>query len=614
MRLINVNTLQLEEFFDDEIPLYTILSHTWGKDEVTFQDLCWLHEYEKNIEAFASVEALMASATMNSAKKAKDLRQRSGFHKIVQSAHLTKEHLLQYVWVDTCCIDKSSSAELSEAINSMFRWYQEARICFVFLSDFQPSDVTKPSVSFAQCRWFTRGWTLQELLAPRHMYFYNQEWKLVGDKDSLRYEMSEITGIPEAILAHNHPFQDVCLAQRMSWASRRQTSRKEDMAYCLLGLFDINMPLLYGEGDMAFVRLQLEIIKETTDQSLLASWGLGNSLSTRGHCFATSPAAMTRAASFYTDNITEQSSSEFWMTNRGFRINLSLLLLSEFESGSHNAPNCYYALLNVFDDQYRRIYLPLFSNNSPSGDEYVRSPSGPVALSESSLNSLGEANYEELVIVREPSWERSLAAGAWQISITNPPTRSLLGAPPINIVETFPPMMSSKHEKGTFTTVITMPPPANVPGSPHDKPWQFFLRCTYPSCGDPFPVGERDFALVFELPSSQGAPRGPLQPYVIDWEKLPLALRKDDEGKSQEGPYSSLAEAILSGARFYGLEYAEKRAWSKEGEFIGDHRPLRAMAHSRPHGLMWYDIITTEWLRPNGDRHFYGRTTADQEE
>ncbi|KAK7456050.1 HET domain-containing protein [Colletotrichum acutatum] len=600
MRLINVNTLQLEEFFDDETSHYTILSHTWERDEVTFQDLCWLHEYEENIEAFASVEALMASATMNSAKKAKDLRQRSGFHKIVQSARLTKEHLLQYVWVDTCCIDKSSSAELSEAINSMFRWYQEARICFVFLSDFQPSDVTNAPLDFAQCRWFTRGWTLQELLAPRHMYFYNQEWKLVGDKDSLRYEMSEITGIPRAILAHDHSFQDVCLAQRMSWASRRQTSRKEDMAYCLLGLFDINIPLLYGEGDMAFVRLQQEIIKETTDQSLLASWGLGNSLSTRGHFFATSPAAMTRAASFYTDNITEMSSSEFRMTNRGFRINLSLLLLSEFESGSHNAPNCYYALLNVLDDQDRRICLPLFLNNSPSGDEFVRSPSGPVALSETSLNSLGEATYEELVIVREPSWERPLAAGAWQISITNPPVSDYLFAPPINIVETFPPMMSSKHEKGTFTTVIAMPPPANVPGSPHDKPWQFFLRCSYPD-----PAGERDFALVFDLPSRQGAPRGPLQPYVIDWRKFHSVLRKDDEGMSQEGPYTSLADAILSGARFHGLEYAEKQARSKNYEFIRDLMPLKAVAHSRPHGLMWYDIITTEWDQGGGTEDYY---------
>ncbi|OHE91069.1 hypothetical protein CORC01_13625 [Colletotrichum orchidophilum] len=128
MRLINVDTLQLEEFFDGNMPEYAILSHTWGKEEVSFRDLCWLHEYEGNREAFASLEGLMASATMNSEDKAQKLRRRSGFDKIMQSAHLAKMESLRYIWIDTCCIDKSSSAELSEAINSMFRWYQEAEI------------------------------------------------------------------------------------------------------------------------------------------------------------------------------------------------------------------------------------------------------------------------------------------------------------------------------------------------------------------------------------------------------------------------------------------------------------------------------------------------------
>ncbi|KAK1655484.1 heterokaryon incompatibility protein-domain-containing protein [Colletotrichum phormii] len=221
MRLINVDSLQLEEFFDDDMPEYAILSHTWERDEVTFQYLCWLHEYEQNREAFASVEALVASATIKSTNKAKSLRQRSD--KIVQSARLAKEHELQYVWVDTCCIDKISSAELSEAINSMFRWYQEARLCLVFLSDFGPDSARTAPFEFAHCRWFTRGWTLQELLAPLDMDFYNKKWEPVGAKKSLEGQLSEITGIPRTILVQTHSFLDVCLASRMSWASRRQT-------------------------------------------------------------------------------------------------------------------------------------------------------------------------------------------------------------------------------------------------------------------------------------------------------------------------------------------------------------------------------------------------------
>ena len=173
-------------------------------------------------------------------------------------------------WIDTCCIDKSSSAELSEAINSMFRWYEKAGVCYAYLSDVpalslseSPYDEKSP---FRRSKWFTRGWTLQELLAPINVDFYDQSWSYVGSKGTkLDQLLREITGIYD-LLEYSH----ACVAKKMSWASQRVTTRVEDMAYCLLGLFNVHMPLLYGEGKNAFLRLQLEIMSKTNDDSIFA--------------------------------------------------------------------------------------------------------------------------------------------------------------------------------------------------------------------------------------------------------------------------------------------------------------------------------------------------------
>jgi hypothetical protein len=249
MRLINVNDCSLSEFIGRNVPQYAILSHTWGDDEVSFKDI-------QNFNAARSKE---------------------GFKKIDFCCKQAKEDHFEWVWVDTCCIDKTSSAELSEAINSMFRWYSEAMVCYAYLSDVSISYNDKPEDfdlgTLRKSRWFTRGWTLQELLAPLTVQFFTRSWSYIGSKKQLAPLLNEITGIPVEILDHSQSLLDQTVYDRMHWASRRQTTREEDKAYCLLGLFDINMPLLYGEGKKAFHRLQEEIIKNFNDHTIFL-WDL----------------------------------------------------------------------------------------------------------------------------------------------------------------------------------------------------------------------------------------------------------------------------------------------------------------------------------------------------
>ena len=211
------------------IPKYAILSHTWGKEEVSFQD-------------FQSPTAKCMV----------------GHSKIIGCCDEARAAGLTYVWIDTCCIDKTSSSKLSEAINSMYVWYEIAEVCYAHLADLPGSIDGKASplasAAFTRSRWFTRGWTLQELLAPSNVVFYSQDWAMIGTKSSLRNEISKITSIPVEVLSKDSRFE-ASIAMRMSWASKRYTTRIEDMAYSLMGIFGVNMPLLYGEGHNAFARL-----------------------------------------------------------------------------------------------------------------------------------------------------------------------------------------------------------------------------------------------------------------------------------------------------------------------------------------------------------------------
>ncbi|KAI8667354.1 HET domain-containing protein [Fusarium sp. Ph1] len=239
MWLINTETLRLESVVNPETVKYAILSHTWEDEEVSFQEFQDL--------GFA--------------------RTRKGFAKIEMTCLFAKSQGYPYAWVDTCCIDKSSSAELSEAINSMFRWYKDAQYCYAYLSDYHQTTVDS---SFGRCKWFTRGWTLQELIAPRFLTFYNQDWESLGSKIELHEVISKITTIDSDVLLGECDISTIDVVYRMSWAAGRETTRAEDIAYCLFGIFDVNLPMLYGEGEKAFLRLQEEICQRVADLTLFA--------------------------------------------------------------------------------------------------------------------------------------------------------------------------------------------------------------------------------------------------------------------------------------------------------------------------------------------------------
>ena len=239
MRLLNVSTFKLEEFYNN-IPEYVILSHTWGEGEVLYQNL---NESGRMMKGWSKIENCCSKAA---------------------------EDGWEYVWIDTCCIDKTSSTELSEAINSMYTWYEKSSICYVYLSDVRLQSANSKD-QFRNSRWFTRGWTLQELIAPKYLIFFDDVWTEIGTKDSLSHEIERITKIPEVNLINS--IDGCCIAEKMSWAAYRTTSRIEDTAYCLMGLFGINMPLLYGEGVKSFIRLQHELIRSSDDDSLFAWQG-----------------------------------------------------------------------------------------------------------------------------------------------------------------------------------------------------------------------------------------------------------------------------------------------------------------------------------------------------
>jgi hypothetical protein len=296
MWLINTSTYRLEMFSSSKsIPPYAILSHTWGdeKDEVAFKEMT------PDVESSPTAE-------------------KEGFMKIkIACIKARIDHGLKYAWVDTCCIDKSSSAELTKAINSMFKWYQRAVVCFVFLKDLDPE-----TDSLENCNWFRRGWTLQELIAPRDISFFDKTWRNYGDKQKLGGEITRISGISEDVLMGKQPLADVPVAVRMSWAAMRETTREEDIVYCLLGIFDVNMPMLYGEGEKAFIRLQEEIIKEIPDMSIFA-WKASKDMDYSG-LLARSPAEFKDAGFLVASNDGFFGISEFSITNRGIRFNVPL--------------------------------------------------------------------------------------------------------------------------------------------------------------------------------------------------------------------------------------------------------------------------------------------------
>jgi hypothetical protein len=247
MRLLSLsddNHFSLKWFPEDNIPPYAILSHTWfrGKnEEVTFKEI------QEGIQD-----------------------DRPGFKKLKFCGKQANADGLSYFWVDTCCIDKSNETEVTTAINTMFWWYQNAEKCYTYLSDVlsrTEDDLPRRWESdFRNCAWFTRGWTLQELLAPSNVEFYSQDCVRLGDKKSLEHQIADITGIAIGAL-RGQLLSDFSIIERFRWVENRQTTEKEDKAYCLLGIFDVSMPLCYDEGESkALSRLHKEIQRSSASK------------------------------------------------------------------------------------------------------------------------------------------------------------------------------------------------------------------------------------------------------------------------------------------------------------------------------------------------------------
>ncbi|KAI8631285.1 HET-domain-containing protein [Xylariaceae sp. FL1651] len=334
MRLINTRNLRFKEFTAAGVPEYAILSHRWGKAEASFTE--WQQRF-KRLTKFS----------------------KDGFTKILSACKRARQDGLSYVWVDTVCIDKSSSAELSEAINSMFSWYRDAKVCYVYLDDVpsHPPDQVDALELFRLSKWFTRGWTLQELLAPDNVLFFTREWLVLGTKKALASSISQVTGIDQLCLSKEKRLGEYSIAQRMCWAADRSTTREEDIAYSLLGIFNINMPLLYGEGKKAFKRLQEEITKASDDHSILTF----DTTTSKNSLLADHP-SLFRNAGRIQPRFASRITPPFQFTNAGLSLTTPLIRTL--------SPFLVLAVLNCFEvdttngDRLVQICLPLLGKDN----------------------------------------------------------------------------------------------------------------------------------------------------------------------------------------------------------------------------------------------------------
>ncbi|OAK95074.1 HET-domain-containing protein, partial [Phaeosphaeriaceae sp. SRC1lsM3a] len=318
MRLLHSKKRVFQSFDGDSVPPYATLSHTWGSKEVTHQEMV---------------------AWIQADKEGRSLYDKRDFRKIDLTCNQARYDGIDWVWIDTCNIDKSSSSELSEAINSMFQWYKNADMCYVYLEDINYQDLkaiykdlkgSQEGIAnynklrvLRSARWFSRGWTLQELIASEKIRFYcaipgSTRWSFIGSKESELDLLATITGIDKAVLEQPDLLSTMSVARRMSWAAFRETTRPEDIAYCLLGVFQVNMPLLYGEGSNAFIRLQEEILKNSEDESLFA-WTEQevNKVIRNDGILASHPRAFSESSEIvpYASKL-----EPYAMTNRGLRI------------------------------------------------------------------------------------------------------------------------------------------------------------------------------------------------------------------------------------------------------------------------------------------------------
>lgn len=355
MRLLHTTTQRLFEKTPEELRKenirYAILSHTWAQDEVVFEDIVHGTEWTKNPNSLSKVQGACRQARSN------------GY---------------DYIWIDTCCIDKSSSSELSEAINSMYVWYETAEVCYAYIEDFSYESLgsAEKKASFAASRWFTRGWTLQELLAPTDFVFFTRDWVSLGEKRAISPFLTEITGIDAAIMTGERSIESASIAKRMSWMSRRRTTRPEDSAYCMMGIFGVNMPMLYGEGGRkAFLRLQEEIMKTSDDQSLFAWVNRDGDPDELHGLLAPSPAAFAHSNGILPYHDWGDPREPYTLTNRGLRIQLHL---SAREDGLFVATIDCPVPPNYTDSSFLAIYLRKISSGreDKEGQHYARVRAG----------------------------------------------------------------------------------------------------------------------------------------------------------------------------------------------------------------------------------------------
>lgn len=396
MRLVNSYSLEFREFETGSCPPYAILSHTWGGEEVLYQDMLWIQDYRRTHESdslstndegesqerssarsgnAASGSRLPARSLSDGDEEcppyeeveetstedqstARSLRARHGYQKILKIAEHCRVSQIGFFWIDTCCIDKSNGMEVSEAVLSAYKWYREATVCFVYLADVPPTDALADRDSvFRRSWWFTRGWALVELLAPTARVWFDQDWNFIFPESPL---ISEITGIDAGYLEGAN-LELACVAKRMSWAAHRHTTKREDVAYCLMGIFGISMSVLYGEGpEKAFIRLQRKILKTTVDTSILA-WGYDCPIlddSTR--VLATSPNEFAGCRTLRRSPMTYPMNDYFLFGPKGLELRSDLF---QFRTRDAKVWEGQYGMLmsEIYDDTAPddRIFLPL---------------------------------------------------------------------------------------------------------------------------------------------------------------------------------------------------------------------------------------------------------------
>lgn len=432
MRLINTKTLQIEEFTGQKVPRYAILSHTWGNEELTFQD--WLYAQNQSPPRWGWTQI---------PEEIQRLKSKEGYDKVVKACERARQHnpACQWLWADTVCIDKISSAELSEAINSMFGWYRRAEVCYAFLADVPPmsdeelSKCSQRTSPFRQSRWFRRGWTLQELIAPWSVVFLSKNWTFLGTKSTLAKHIATITSIPENCLSGSWSRirEQTSIAQKMSWAAWRQTTRIEDRAYCLMGLFGINMPLLYGEGEKAFIRLQQEIIRHTEDLSFLAWKSDRSQTFVRDHFihWKLPPLADSPSQFFSARNVILKKSGELLASKRVFTANTGTFihrpLLGTLSRWFVFAPLNSEAL-TLSRRTSQSVWMPLVRDRSSQGYSRSSFPTSTIvtALDPSRCRMyMGAPSETSLRHLDEPSPERHYFRKIHPGSVTANPHRQV---------------------------------------------------------------------------------------------------------------------------------------------------------------------------------------------